>query len=74
MDIRGDVETRQRESLRVKGYGGAHEYPEAGPRHTSKPKGRQETEGGDRREGCGDTVGGGPAECKGGVETAELMV
>ena len=67
-------EARQRESLREKGDGSASEYLETVPRHTGKPKGRQETEGGGRGDGCGGTARGGPAKCKGGVAKDEGVV
>ena len=52
----------RRESLRAKGDMSASADSETGPRHTGKPTGRQETEGGDRGDGCGVTTGGGAAK------------
>ena len=47
------------ESLREKGGGSASEDLETEPRHTGKPEGRQETEGGGRGDGFGGTDRGG---------------
>ena len=74
MDIGGEVEARKRESLRAKGDGITHKDLETGPHHTGKSTGRQETEGGDRGAGRGDTAGRVPAKSKGGVDTAKGMV
>ena len=68
------MEARRRESLRAKGDGSASEDSETGPRHTGKPKGRQETEGGRRGDGCGGTAREGLAKCKGGVAKDEGVV
>ena len=57
LDIRGDVKACRQESLCKKGDESASEDLETGPRHTFKPTGRQETEGGDRGDGYGVTTG-----------------
>ena len=75
MDLGGNVETRQRESLRARGSSERSDtHMEAGPLRQGKPDYGHDQAGGGGGGGGRGTVGGGPTFVPGGLEPDKGVV